>query len=178
VGLGVLLEQGTEKHPPERERAAQLYRQACDEGERQGCLHLGQLYQRGEGAPLDEVQAFVLFQRACERGHPLGCRLAGEATATGRGVLRDEARAVAFFRSACRPDEGAVADAEGCAWLAVHLRDGKGVARDPAQAEELRQRACELGATLGCAPAALPSTAAPTLSAERPPQTIHPPTPR
>jgi TPR repeat protein/serine/threonine protein kinase len=175
VGFGVMLEQGNEKRPPDRERAARLYRQACDEGERQGCLHLGQLYQRGEGVPLDEVQAFVLFQRACERGHPLGCRLAGEATATGRGVLRDDSRAAVFFRKACRPEEGSVADAEGCAWLAVHLREGRGVRRDPEQAEELRQRACELGATLGCAAGGIPSAPAPSYSGEVPSQVVQPP---
>jgi TPR repeat protein len=155
VGLGVLLEQGTNERPPERERAASLYHQACEDGERQGCLHLGQLHQRGEGVPLDEQKAAMLFQRACEQGHPLGCRLAGEASATGRGVLKDDTRAAGFFRKACKPDDG-VADAEGCAWLSLHLRHGRGVERSLEEAEQLRNKACELGASLGCPPAPLP----------------------
>lgn len=179
VGFGVLLEQGTSGHPADRERAAHIYRQACDNGERQGCLHLGQLYQRGDGVPMDEVQAFVLFQRACERGHTLGCRLAGEASATGRGVLKDEARALLFFRRACKPEDGSVSDAEGCAWLARQIREGRGVTPSPEEAEELRQKACEMGATLGCS--ADPAKPAPSgsgaLPGERPPQGIRLPAP-
>lgn len=176
VGFGVLLEKGTHDHPPDRERAARIYHQACDDGERQGCVYLGQLYQRGEGVPIDEAQAVVLFQRACERGYPLGCRLAGEAISTGRGVQREDARAVPFFRQACFPKDGSARDAEGCAWLALHLRNGRGVPVSLQEAEDLQKKACEQGAILGCSRTPPSTSTTPVLlGEERPPQQVRPP---
>ena len=154
VGLGFMFEQG-KGGVVDRAKAADRYRAACDEGERQGCFYLGRLYQQGQGLAADETQAFVLFQRACDRGLPAACRQAGEASATGRGVTRDDPRAVAFFRRACTPPSAADApDAESCAWLAQHHRDGRGVDRSPEQAAILQERACSLGARLGCPPPA------------------------
>ncbi|MDW8249520.1 MAG: hypothetical protein RMJ98_09490, partial [Myxococcales bacterium] len=52
--------------------------------------------------------------------------------------------------------------------------EGRGIRRDAEQAEELRRRACELGATLGCMTWAIPSAPAPSYSGEVPPQVVRP----
>jgi TPR repeat protein len=84
------------------------------------------------------------------------------------GVPKDELRAAHFC---------AGGDAQGCNRLAILLATGVGGDADPAQAVQLYERACELGATLGCAAGAIPSAPVLVYSGEVPLQVVQPPGP-
>ncbi len=92
------------------ERAAGLFRRACDRGHVRACSNLGILYHQGQGAiPRDDALAAKLFAQACDGGHAPACHHLGLLyEASENGVVR----AVALFRRAC---EGGHRDA--CAKL-------------------------------------------------------------
>jgi TPR repeat protein len=54
-------------------RAADLFKRACDAGGSGGCLNLGSMYSRGEGVPKDRNRAADLFKKACDLGNDRGC---------------------------------------------------------------------------------------------------------
>lgn len=54
-------------------QALKLYNQACNEGNADGCLFLGVMYDIGEGVKRDKKKAGELYQKACEMGSGLGC---------------------------------------------------------------------------------------------------------
>ena len=131
----------TPSAPPDRNHAAESYKQACEGGSATDCYSLGYMYLTGDGVEQDKVRAAELFRLACERGVASGC--------TGLGLLYDEGadktRAAELFRRAC---EGG--DAWGCGRLGYMYAEGKGVQEDKLRAAELYQRACESGVALGC----------------------------
>ena len=131
----------TPSAPPDRNHAAESYKQACEGGSATDCYSLGYMYLTGDGVEQDKVRAAELFRLACERGVASGC--------TGLGLLYDEGadktRAAELFRRAC---EGG--DAWGCRHLADMYAEGEGVQVDKLRAAELYQRACESGVALGC----------------------------
>ena len=55
-------------------KAMDLYQQACEAGEAQGCTHLGRMYYNGQGVSQDILQARMLFGKACDGGHADGCK--------------------------------------------------------------------------------------------------------
>lgn len=57
-GLGV---------PVDRTKAADLYRQAAEQGSLDGMFYLGQLYERGDGVPLDKAEAYKWLKAAEEK---------------------------------------------------------------------------------------------------------------
>ena len=131
----------TPSAPPDRNHAAESYKQACEGGSATDCYSLGYMYLTGDGVEQDKVRAAELFRLACERGVASGC--------TGLGLLYDEGadktRAAELFRRAC---EGG--DAWGCRHLADMYAEGEGVRVDKTRAAELYQRACEGGDAWGC----------------------------
>jgi TPR repeat protein len=54
-------------------RAADLYKRACEEGNALGCNFLGLRYERGQGVVKDFSRAADLFKQACDTGLQLGC---------------------------------------------------------------------------------------------------------
>lgn len=54
-------------------QALKLYNQACNEGNADGCLFLGSMYDFGSGVERDKKKAGELYQKACEMGSGLGC---------------------------------------------------------------------------------------------------------
>jgi TPR repeat protein len=59
--------------PKDLNRAAGLFKRACDAGGSVGCLDLGSMYLRGEGVPKDRNRAADLFEKACNAGLNRGC---------------------------------------------------------------------------------------------------------
>ncbi|PZO53389.1 MAG: hypothetical protein DCF16_07045 [Alphaproteobacteria bacterium] len=82
-------------------RARQLLEEALQDEERpNGFYHLGVLYWRGLGGPVEKVAAAECFERAAELGH-VGAETAyGIALRSGIGVPKDNEKARALFRSA------------------------------------------------------------------------------
>ena len=132
---------GTAKNP---ERAAVLYRQACDRGEALACNGLGRLYAIGSGVSHDDAKAVGLYKRACD-GAPIGCLNLGSMHFSGTGVPKDEALGARFFLRACEGHE-----ALGCLDMSIAYATGKGAPHDPEQAVAYAQKACSGGATAGC----------------------------
>lgn len=58
-------------------KALELWSQACDGGNMEGCYKMGKLYFNRAGAKQDKRQAKVLFKKACDGGHSLGCTFYG-----------------------------------------------------------------------------------------------------
>jgi len=126
-------------------QAAELYRKACDGGERKGCHDLGLMYQRGEGVAKDLNRAAGLFKRACDAGGTGGCLDLGLMYLRGEGVPKDLNRAADLYKRAC--DAGAP---PGCTDLGRMYHDGEGVAKDFNRAAELFKSACDAGGSIGC----------------------------
>jgi TPR repeat protein len=81
------------------ERAAGLFRRACDQGSARACNNLGVLYHQESGAiPRDDAQAARLFMAACDAGYMPACYNLGllyEPAENGKP------RAAELFRRAC-----------------------------------------------------------------------------
>ena len=55
------------------QRAAQLYRQACDDANGEACARLANLYDRGAGVRRDTDRAVSFRKRACEYKYAEAC---------------------------------------------------------------------------------------------------------
>ena len=62
---------GVEKN---EQKAAELYKKACNGGEMNGCYNLGLMYADGNGVEKDLSKAVELFKKACNGGNMHGCR--------------------------------------------------------------------------------------------------------
>jgi TPR repeat protein len=82
----------------------------------------------------------------CDHGRVASCTSVGLQMAFGTfGRTKDEKGAVPFLDKACLGGDG-----QGCHELAVMFENGRGVARDPARAKELHEKACAAGAKASC----------------------------
>jgi TPR repeat protein len=143
---------------------------ACDAGNADSCLELGETYRSGSEVPADPKAASMMYLRACEAGGAEGClALAGmhcetpEQTALespvgwgcyqmgvhleqGEGVAADAARAAEFYSRACDAAFGA-----GCGRLGRLHETGSGAEQSPARAADLFSRGCDAGEMWVCA---------------------------
>lgn len=114
---------------------------AADLGLLEAQAILGQMLLDGHGMARDPEAALGWFKRAAQADHLMSINMVGRCYENGWGVARDETVAAYWFRLA--------AD-RGLDWgmynYAHMLRDGRGgVARDPAAALALYQRAAQSG---------------------------------
>jgi len=141
-----LLDQGLSAYRRKQfSQAAELYRKACDGGERKGCHDLGLMYYRGEGVAKDLNRAADLFKRACDAGGSGGCQDLGLMYSRGEGVAKDLNRAAGLFKRACD-----AFIAPGCTDLGLMYYKGEGEAKDLNHAADLFKRACDAGGSGGC----------------------------
>jgi len=85
----------------EWKRSRKLLEEALqDEPRPAGFYHLGVLYWRGLGGPVDKAAAVDCFGRGAEFGHPGAQTAYGIALRSGVGVAKDNSAALAQFRSA------------------------------------------------------------------------------
>jgi len=126
-------------------QAAELYRKACDGGERKGCHDLGLMYYRGEGMAKDLNRAADLFKRACDAGGFGGCQDLGLMYSRGEGVAKDLDRAAGLFKRACD-----AFIAPGCTDLGLMYYKGEGETKDLNHAADFFKRACDAGGSGGC----------------------------
>jgi TPR repeat protein len=96
---------------PDSAQAAERYRQACENGNADGCVNLGIVYAHGLGVPADPARAAQLYSRAaqlyapaCDGGNAHACNNLATLVIDGRGVPRDAARAVRLYARACQLD--------------------------------------------------------------------------
>jgi TPR repeat protein len=136
----------TERQDPAR--AVGLYKQACDDGNADGCAGLGIEYTWNMlGVKLDVADGAALLKRACDAGSFRGCNALGNATEEGKGLPKSEDQARELFQRAC--DGG---DRRGCRNLAGYLMDGRGgLPKSIDRANTLLGKACQMGDTTACA---------------------------
>jgi len=115
------------------DRQRSLVERACALGDPRGCAEAAASYTASE-TPDDDPKAPALYERACLAGviQRQPCREAGFLYVDGAVVPADKARAARLLERGC-----ALGDAPSCWMAAGMLREGDGVARDPARAAEL-----------------------------------------
>jgi TPR repeat protein len=94
--------------PPNRERAASLWRRACACGDMDGCLGVAIVYfeQNDAGA------ALAISKHACETvGYYEACSGLGKIYMQGKLVARDTKQARKYFERACHRNDGASCEA-------------------------------------------------------------------
>ncbi|MFT3765525.1 MAG: tetratricopeptide repeat protein [Minicystis sp.] len=133
------------------ERAATLFRAACEADSARACLHLAYAHHNGFVTPLPSERAnphaaeVTLYKRACDLGANEGCLSAGRAFVDGHGGPKDPVSAAELFERVCSRG-----NASACFELGrLHAR-GEGVARKPDRARDLFLKACQLGLEEGC----------------------------
>lgn len=113
----------------DKPRAARLYREAAERGQRHAQWRLGVMLDMGEGVAEDPDEAFRWISRSAAQGSPEGNASMGVMYANGRGVARDYARSRVYYLESARL--GSSAGFYGVGVLYAH---GQGVAADPVEA--------------------------------------------
>lgn len=109
-------------------RVTDLFTQACDAGNMEGCARLGRVLLNAKGEQHDEKRAAELFNKACTGGNPLGCAGRGHLLLLGLGgVKKDEKAGFALAEQSCGDEEP-----RGCTLLATAFLNGVGTKRNPA----------------------------------------------
>lgn len=148
------------------------YDRGCDLGTAMACWSLAQLYFDGKMVPKDAKKGLGLLSKACVGGGADECYELADVLFKGKYDIPVDAQvAMRATRRACQLDAGyctmsaeqavAVSDTksafalltrgcdaneeDSCAQLANMVEKGQGTSADPAQATELRKKACKDG---------------------------------
>jgi TPR repeat protein len=117
---------------------------ACDDGNGNQCLRLGEKYETGDyQVSVDLAQAARLYQKACDRQTPRGCVTLG--TLDKKKLGKGPAVAHELYLKACQQN-----DSWGCELVCEDLLHGDGVAADPTAAFDYCKRSCDAGSAGGC----------------------------
>ena len=84
------------------QKAAGLFKKACNAGAALGCRNLGLLYNTGLGVNQSYTKATILFKKACNAGAAGGCGALGSLYEKGLGVNQSYTKAASLFKKACR----------------------------------------------------------------------------
>lgn len=115
---------GTDGRPLDMPKAIKLYEQACTLGSGYSCNALGLFFHDGKVVEQDLLRSIQLKRRACDLGSQYGCYNLGMHY-DASSVISDHVQATAAFEQAC---EGG--HTYGCAYYALNLFNGKGIAAD------------------------------------------------
>ncbi|MEO0814972.1 MAG: tetratricopeptide repeat protein, partial [Myxococcota bacterium] len=125
-------------------RRYQNAKNACDAGDGEGCVRLGDLYFGDrDGARLEPQRAREHYERGCNLGVGVACLRVVDRFATDRD-RRPTAVAARYARAACEADEGA-----GCTILGNLIARGL-VREDSDRMLDAYQRGCNGGDGEGC----------------------------
>lgn len=140
------LQTGNQRYGTNVVEAAALYERACFAGTLEGCLFAGWIYDKGEGAPVDDMRARKLHKLACDGGEATGCFNLGMHHYEGEPPPRDLPAAYDLFEKSC-----AMGFEGGCVNQGIMLKDGNGPeGLDVARANALFEQACLGGDAWGC----------------------------
>lgn len=136
-----------------------IFEKACNLGDGRGCTTAGKVIEKdavdsGSGFSEALARALVLHEKGCVLGDGRGCFWAGVRHRQGimssfTQIKRDDPKAAAFLERGCTLQYGLA-----CERLAIAYEEGEGLGKDPAQAAEVRAKACSLGVEKACVPAA------------------------
>jgi hypothetical protein len=142
AGLG---EQGR----PDPGTARSLFRQACEQGDGEGCARHALSTLLGEGVLRDEATGRAELRDACDKHPREACGIAalglGE-DARRRGVSPESEWIALFAQHGCDAGDGL-----SCQLLGDAFHAGVGVSQDIRKAFELYARACDAGNGTACA---------------------------
>ena len=106
-------------------RAAELFKKACNDGNKQGCYNSAFIYYNGYGEiKKDYTKAIELYNKSCDSKYGEACYMLGTSYEFGKGVIQDSSKAKEFYIKSC--DNGYI---EGCYNLGNKYSD-KGVNQD------------------------------------------------
>lgn len=83
------------------QKAAELFKKACDGGNFSSCGFLGISYASGDGVKQDNKKAVELLKKACDGGDATSCSALGIFYMEGIGVTKDSNKATELLKKAC-----------------------------------------------------------------------------
>lgn len=122
-------------------KVIQLYKEACDLNNKDGCLKIGLLYLYGKGTEKNEILAEKFLTKACKIGDGATCNIIGALFSQGlfseqkENEYTDYSLGIKFFTKSC--DKG---NMKGCLILASFYLNGKGVEQNYSKAAQLFQK--------------------------------------
>jgi TPR repeat protein len=120
--------------------AAKWFREAAEQGDKDGQNWLGWMCEAGKGVPQNDVEAVKWYRKAAEQGLADAQKNLGVMYQKGKGVPQDDAEAVKWYREAA---EQGNADAQKN--LGAMYEKGKGIPQDDAQTVKRYREAAEQG---------------------------------
>ena len=128
--------------PPSNISAAdlQMLRTRAAQGDAKAQVHLGMLYNLGEGIPQDYTQAAKWYEQAAVQGNATAQLSLGALYALGQGMPQNNAMARQWWEKAA-----AQGDAEAQFWLGKLHEKGEGVPQDYIQAAKWYEQAAVQG---------------------------------
>ena len=87
--------------PPDRAKAAQLFKRGCDVGHAQSCNSLAIAHVNGDGMPRDPSRGAQLAREACDDGYLAACATYGILLVNGVGEPKDVNKAKPYLKRAC-----------------------------------------------------------------------------
>ncbi len=110
-------------------QAIREFRAAADRGDARAQNHLGQMYEDGQGLPVDIASAVKWYQKAANAGEPAAQLNLGRLYRSGKGVAQSDVTAVKWYRAAAEQGLGIAQF-----FMGLMYDTGKGVPSDYVQA--------------------------------------------
>lgn len=134
-------------------KAFELFSQACERSDGEGCVTLGDMYGAGTVVKKDLKKRDELYKKGtslaskgCDSGNALDCSMLGSYAFNGEyGVKRDNSKAASLWTKACN-----AGDSSGCTNVGNMYLTGKGVKKDIKKGIELSVKSCNSGNGQGC----------------------------
>ena len=86
-------------------QAIYWYRKAAEQGNSDGLVGLGLIYDGGKGVPQDYTQAIYWYRKAAEQGNFLAQFFLGMMYFQGKGVVEDNVTSLMWFYISAREEE-------------------------------------------------------------------------
>ena len=102
VELGFNYRDGKNGYARNAEQAFYWFKQAAEQGSREGQNCLGNCYHRGLGCAVNLNQAFYWYKQSADAGAPLAKSNLGTCYENGWGTPKDKGKAVELYREAAR----------------------------------------------------------------------------
>ena len=92
------------------QKAASLFKKACDGGDALGCSNLGVMYETGLGVNQSYTKAASLYKKACDGGNATGCCNLGSLYYKGQGVPLNKIKAYQYWMKAAKEGDADAQD--------------------------------------------------------------------
>lgn len=125
-------------------RLAEIQSAACDNGELDGCMALGKLYELGSGVEQSRPVAAELYFQACSEGLAEGCAALAQLYEGGLDSA-SASDALQTYQQSCE-----MGSLPGCRGQARMLAQDERISMDPGAAEDLMARTCDAGDEQAC----------------------------